>query len=145
MSLLSHSTPSARLVAIAVAALAGVLATDRARAQDAADLATVVVTASGSAQQVKDAPASITVVTGEELRRRSFRDLTDALRDVEGVAVTGTANESEISIRGMPGDYTLILVDGKRQSTRARKQQQRDVAGHAQGASPGRFCHSESV
>ena len=118
MSLLSHSTPSARLVAIAVAALAGVLATDRARAQDAADLATVVVTASGSAQQVKDAPASITVVTGEELRRRSFRDLTDALRDVEGVAVTGTANESEISIRGMPGEYTLILVDGKRQSTR---------------------------
>ena len=99
-------------------ALSSLLGAGQARAQDAADLATVVVTASGSEQQLKDAPASMTVITGEELRQRSFRDLTDALRDVEGVAVTGTANESEISIRGMPGEYTLILVDGKRQSTR---------------------------
>lgn len=99
-------------------ALASLLGANQTLAQDAADLATVVVTASGSEQQLKDAPASMTVITGEELRQRSFRDLTDALRDVEGVAVTGTANESEISIRGMPGEYTLILVDGKRQSTR---------------------------
>ncbi|HUD31741.1 MAG TPA: TonB-dependent receptor plug domain-containing protein [Variovorax sp.] len=45
-------------------------------------------------------------------RKRFFRDLTDALRDVEGVAVTGIANESETSIRGMPGEYTPILVEG---------------------------------
>ncbi|MFT4247992.1 MAG: TonB-dependent receptor [Pseudomonas sp.] len=78
----------------------------------------VVVTASGFEQRIEDAPASITVITGEQLRSKAFRSLTDALRDVEGVAVNGTANETDIALRGMPPDYTLILVDGKRQSAR---------------------------
>ncbi|MDU8432998.1 TonB-dependent receptor [Pseudomonas syringae pv. actinidifoliorum] len=78
----------------------------------------VVVTASGFEQNLEDAPASMTVISGDELRKKSFRDLTDALRDVEGVTVNGGANETDISIRGMPADYTLILVDGKRQSAR---------------------------
>ncbi len=78
----------------------------------------IVVTASGFEQNVKDAPASITVVTREELEKGSFRDLTDALREVQGVTVTGIANEKDVFIRGLPGAYTLILVDGKRQSTR---------------------------
>lgn len=77
-----------------------------------------VVTASGFEQQIKDAPASISIITRQELEKKAFRDLTDALRDIEGVAVTGPANEKDIYIRGMPGSYTLILVDGKRQSTR---------------------------
>ena len=78
----------------------------------------VVVTAAGFEQNLEDAPASMTVITGDELRKRSFRDLTDAVRDVEGVTVNGGANETDTSIRGMPADYTLILVDGKRQSAR---------------------------
>lgn len=78
----------------------------------------IVITATGFEQNVKDAPASITVVSREELEKGSFRDLTDALREVQGVAVTGAANEKDIFIRGLPGSYTLILVDGKRQSTR---------------------------
>ncbi|MGB3815214.1 MAG: TonB-dependent receptor [Shinella sp.] len=85
---------------------------------DATVLEQVVVTAAGFEQSVKNAPASITVVTREELEKGSFRDLTDALREVQGVAVTGVANEKDIYIRGLPGSYTLILVDGKRQSTR---------------------------
>jgi len=82
------------------------------------NLEQVVVTASGFEQNVKDAPASISVISREELEKGSFRDLTDALREVQGVAVTGVANEKDIYIRGLPGQYTLILVDGKRQSTR---------------------------
>src|SRR5690606_25898530 len=78
----------------------------------------LVVTASGFEQNVADAPASITVVTREELEKGSFRDLTDALKEVQGVAVTGVANEKDVYIRGLPGAYTLILVDGRRQSTR---------------------------
>ena len=78
----------------------------------------IVVTASGFEQNVKDAPASITVVTREDLEKGSYRDLTDALREVQGVSVTGIANEKDVFIRGLPGAYTLILVDGKRQSTR---------------------------
>jgi outer membrane receptor for ferrienterochelin and colicins len=86
--------------------------------EEATALEQIVVTASGFEQSVKEAPASITVVTREELEKGSFRDLTDALREVQGVSVTGTANERDIFIRGLPGTYTLILVDGKRQGTR---------------------------
>src|SRR5690606_1441521 len=94
-----------------------------ALAQDAAaagvtQLQQLVVTASGFEQNVADAPASITVVTREELEKGSFRDLTDALKEAQGVTVTGGANENDILIRGLPGSYTLILVDGKRQNTR---------------------------
>lgn len=90
-----------------------------AQASDTATvLSPVVVTASGIEQDITDAPASISVVTREELEKRAFRDLTDALGGIEGVVVTGTSNEKDIYIRGMPGAYTLLLVDGKRQSTR---------------------------
>ena len=81
-------------------------------------LGTMVVTAGGFEQNVADAPASITVITREDLEKGSFRDLTDALRDAQGVMVTGGANENDILIRGLPGNYTLIMVDGKRQNTR---------------------------
>jgi outer membrane receptor for ferrienterochelin and colicins len=82
------------------------------------ELDDVVVTASGFEQSVEDAPASVTIITGEELRKKSYNDLGDAVRNIEGVVVNGGANETDISIRGMPPDYTLILVDGKRQSAR---------------------------
>ncbi|MDV2967508.1 TonB-dependent receptor [Nitratireductor aquimarinus] len=81
-------------------------------------LDTLVVTATGFEQSVVDAPASITVVPREALEKGVYRDLTDALRHVQGVAVTGSPGREDISIRGLPGSYTLILVDGKRQNTR---------------------------
>lgn len=101
------------------ASAAGTLFTSAQAAEpQALTLDDVVVTASGYEQRVEDAPASVTVIDGETLRRKSYRDLGDAVRDVEGVTVNGGANETDISIRGMPADYTLILVDGKRQSAR---------------------------
>lgn len=85
------------------------------------ELPNQVVTASGFSQQLKDAPASITVITREQLANKSFRDVTDALRSVPGVLVTGGGSSSDISIRGMSSQYTLILVDGKRQDSRATR------------------------
>lgn len=86
--------------------------------EESVQLGEIVVTASGFQQNVADAPASISIISQEELRKGQFTDLTDALRRVQGVAVIGNANEQDISIRGLPGDYTLILVDGVRQGTR---------------------------
>ena len=40
----------------------------------------IVVTASGFQQTVTDAPASISVIPGEQLQKEQFRDLTDAVR-----------------------------------------------------------------
>ena len=77
---------------------------------------TVVVTASGFEQVVRDAPASITVITREELEKKPFKNLGEAVEDVEGVSVErgGKTGGMNISMRGLGPDYTLILVDGKR-------------------------------
>lgn len=79
----------------------------------------VVVTAAGFEQKIVDAPASISVVSAEELAKRPYITLIDAVRDLEGVDVGETSDKTgqrTVSIRGMGSDYTLILIDGKRQN-----------------------------
>ena len=88
-------------------------------AVEATDRSTIVVTATSREQEVKDAPASISVITREDLERLPYREVTDALTEIPGVTVTpGEGNSRDISIRGMSPQYTLILVDGKRLSSR---------------------------
>ncbi len=84
----------------------------------AADLGSLVVTASGFAQEVKDAPASISVIGQETISEKPFNDVGDVLKDVEGVNVSrgGKSGGANIGIRGMSADYTLLLVDGQRVS-----------------------------
>ena len=79
---------------------------------------TLVVTASGFTQQLRNAPASVSVITSEQLQKKPVSDLVDAVKDVEGISITGGNEKPDISIRGLSGDYTLILVDGRRQSGR---------------------------
>jgi len=85
---------------------------------DARTLDAVVVTATGFEQAIQDAPASITIITREELEKRAYPDISEALRDVPGIMVTGGAGFAEVSIRGMDPQYTLFLVDGRRQNSR---------------------------
>ncbi|WP_394004376.1 TonB-dependent receptor domain-containing protein [Luteimonas sp. WGS1318] len=104
-------------------ALLGLIATPALAAPDAApgpvDFDTIVVTAAGFEQKLTDAPASISIVTREELDTRPYTTLIDAVRDLEGVDVGETADKTgqrTISLRGMGADYTLVLIDGKRQN-----------------------------
>lgn len=79
----------------------------------------VVVSAAGYEQKITDAPASISVVTAEELSKRPYTTLLDAVRDLEGVDIGETRDKTgqgTISLRGMGAEYTLIMVDGKRQN-----------------------------
>lgn len=85
----------------------------------AIDLSKVVVTAGGFSQEIKSAPASISIVSKADLENAPFRDVTDALKDVPGVVITGGGASQDISIRGMGAQYTLMMVDGKRQSSRS--------------------------
>ncbi|HLR77506.1 MAG TPA: TonB-dependent receptor plug domain-containing protein, partial [Burkholderiaceae bacterium] len=110
-----------RVVALLGAALGTAFAGSSALAQEGPvqEFDTIVVTASGFEQDITQAPASISVVTRKELEEKSFTDLADALRDVEGIDVrgnTGKTGNLNISIRGMPSEYTLILIDGRRQN-----------------------------
>jgi outer membrane receptor for ferrienterochelin and colicins len=110
------SLPFAR-TALTTALLGSSLATF---AQDALILGDTVVSASGFEQKVTEAPASISVVSGEELQKKRYSNLAQALEDVEGIDVrqgTGKTGGLNISIRGLPSEYTLILIDGRRQNT----------------------------
>ncbi|KAA8735237.1 TonB-dependent receptor [Acinetobacter qingfengensis] len=81
----------------------------------------IVVTASGYEQTIADAPASITVIDREELDKRNYHDITDVLNDVPGVTITGSGSTLDVSIRGMDPQYTLFLVDGKKQDSRTTR------------------------
>lgn len=81
-----------------------------------AKLDTIVVTASGSAVNVKDAPASISVVTREDIERAPVGNIAELLSDLPGVTggYSNAGAGAKVTFRGMPDKYTLILVDGKR-------------------------------
>lgn len=67
----------------------------------------------------RDAAASISVISQEELSKQNYTDLASALSDVEGLDVRSTTGKTgglDISIRGMSSSYTLILIDGIRQN-----------------------------
>lgn len=77
------------------------------------ELGEIVVTASGFEQSISDAPASISVISGEELGKRSYDDITDAVKNIPGVYVNGGGNAKDITMRGMTEGYTLYLIDGR--------------------------------
>lgn len=90
--------------------------------EEGRQLSDVVVSASGFEQDIKNAPASISVVTRQDLASKQYRDLAEALVDVEGIDVRGATGKTgglNVSIRGMPSEYTLILIDGRRQNVAA--------------------------
>src|SRR5690606_32276500 len=113
------SRPQTLVLALAAQALVPGLAAAQQGGPGGTGLDAVVVTAAGFEQEVRDAPASITVIPREELERKSYSSVAEALSEVEGVDVAGTRGKTgglNVSIRGMPSDYTLILIDGRRQN-----------------------------
>lgn len=109
------SLPFAR-TALATALLG---ASVTALAQDPLVLGDTVVSAAGYEQKVTEAPASISVISREELQQKRYSNLAQALGDVEGIDIgqgTGKTGGLNISLRGMPSQYTLILIDGRRQN-----------------------------
>ncbi len=87
--------------------------------EESVQLSTMVVSAAGFEQKLVEAPASISVITQEELRSRPYTSLLDAVRYLEGVDVGETndkTGQGTISIRGMGSDYTLVLINGRRQN-----------------------------
>jgi outer membrane receptor for ferrienterochelin and colicin len=76
-----------------------------------------VISASRYEQGIDEAPASITIVTAEEIRRFGYRTLADVLRNIRGFYVSYDRNYEYAGTRGFgrPGDYSnrfLVMVDG---------------------------------
>jgi len=75
--------------------------------------------ASKRTQSLAEAPASVTVVTAEEIRRYGYRTLADILRSAPGFYINYDRTYHFIGTRGFrrPGDYDsriLLLIDGHR-------------------------------
>ena len=78
-----------------------------------------VYAASKHVQSGADAPASVTVITSDEIEKHGYRTLADVLQTVRGFYVTNDRNYTSLGVRGFerPGDYNtriLLLVDGHR-------------------------------
>lgn len=79
----------------------------------------VITGASKYEQKVTAAPASITVVTADEIRAFGYRTLAEILQSVRGFYVRDDRNYAFVGVRGFGrlGDYNtrvLLMVDGHR-------------------------------
>jgi outer membrane receptor for ferrienterochelin and colicin len=124
---------SARSVLIAAALLVsaevGVAQTPAPAPRASADLSTldleqlmqveIVVAGSKRAQNTRDVPSFVTVVTAAEIREHGYRTLGDVLKTLSSFYVTNDRNYSYVGVRGFErgGDYNsrvLLLVNGLR-------------------------------
>lgn len=76
-----------------------------------------VLGASRAAEAVEDAPASVTIISREELRGMNYPTIAEAIRGVRGVYLSYDDTYTSPGVRGFsrPGDYgnrILVLVDG---------------------------------
>jgi len=122
------------LLSVGLAALAAAagpaLAEDPAMAATASDpsqLPPVSVLATRTEIRVDESPATVTVITAEQIEAELATDIKDLIRFEPGVSVvsqparfgaalgtTGRAGNEGFTIRGMGGDRVLMIVDGVR-------------------------------
>jgi iron complex outermembrane receptor protein len=101
-------------------------AADDGSSADAGEGSAIVVTGVRGAQPrtVADSPVPIDVIGGQELRATGRTGLKEILANIvpsltmPALAGGGTSSSAKpISIRGLSGDYVLVLVNGKRRHT----------------------------
>lgn len=79
-----------------------------------------VITASQTAHNELSAPASVSVITRQELDKLPVYNLADAVKTLPGVHINTSSGygRKEIKIRGLDSDYTLLLLNGRRINSR---------------------------
>lgn len=86
-------------------------------AREAHERIVVTAVASRASEAMDATPATVSVITREDLERDLARDIRDALRYEPGVSVENSAARfglGNISIRGLEGNRVQMLVDGVR-------------------------------
>jgi len=77
----------------------------------------VTTSVNGSPQRVSDVPATMVIITADDIRRSGAKDIAGVLRHVGGVDTLEWGNDDvDVSIRGYDQAYSsrlLVLVDGR--------------------------------
>jgi len=79
------------------------------------ELPQIVVSAGLAPMEASRVGASVTVISGEELRQKQIPTVAEALRSVPGVEVDqsgGRGTLTQVRIRGDEANHVLILIDG---------------------------------
>ena len=80
-----------------------------------AEVEQVVVTATRFDIPLDQSPASVSVISSDDLRQKQIERVGDALREVPGLSVvqTGTAGQlTSVFLRGLPSQDMQVLLDG---------------------------------
>lgn len=107
------------LLMVSVLAILSPLSYAEETSSNNTQLKTIVVTAALTEQNVDKAPASISVVTAEDIERSAALSVAEVLQQEAGLYNYSTGQDKVI-IRGMrdtSGSYTMILLNGKRMSS----------------------------
>ncbi|HVA58709.1 MAG TPA: TonB-dependent receptor [Gemmatimonadaceae bacterium] len=87
----------------------------RAQAQDTARVTPMVTTATRMPVAERDVPASVTVITGAQLRALGIMSVADALLGTPSAAIMQTGSfggATSLFLRGGQSDYVKVLIDG---------------------------------
>lgn len=100
--------------AIASLAVSGLFLSFNSAADDStAD--PVIVTATRVATSIEHIGSSVTVITAEEITRKQWRTIAEALSSVPGLRVAqsgGPGTQTSVFTRGTNSNHTLVLIDG---------------------------------
>jgi iron complex outermembrane receptor protein len=115
---------SARVVAIGLTWLSAATVGAQERPPEAALsldslLNTRISAASRYEQRAAEAPASVTIVTADDIRQFGYRNVEEVLENVRGFYISNDHNYPYLGVRGFgrPTDYNnriLLLIDGHR-------------------------------
>jgi vitamin B12 transporter len=75
----------------------------------------IVVTASALPERVDETPATVTVITREDIEDRAVRDVADVLREVPGLTVArigSSGHQTSVFTRGANPAHTLVMWNG---------------------------------
>ncbi len=77
------------------------------------DLGTLIVAGGLTPIEADTLGRAVTVLGGDEIEDRGLMTVTEALRALPGVAVSGSGDSfTQVRIRGAEANHTLILIDG---------------------------------
>ena len=87
----------------------------------ATEVERIIITATHTKHSELSAPASVSIITAEDIEKLSVNNLADALKATMSIDILPTASygRSDVSIRGMDSDYTLVLINGRRINSHA--------------------------